>query len=109
MILFSTGLKEIQDWTRDSLKRRLKNSLASDWVPESRAHMLPLRDCYVQLKWEKKNRRALICETEPLTSLLELIKKMSSSNSTENASHSGKSVIVEGLILSVKLIQLGGP
>ncbi len=74
--MFQTGLNKIQDWTKESLKRRLKKSLSNDWMPQQSAHKFPLREYYVQLEWKQKIRRAMRSETITLTSLHDLIKQL---------------------------------
>ena len=94
---FLTGVKEIQECTKESLKRRLQNSLSHDWIAESRAHAFPLKGYYVQLNWSRKIRKAMGTETVTLTSLHELIKeKMKANNAANHKKKSGQSVTVEG-------------
>ncbi len=88
-------MKRIQDWNKDSLKRRLQKSLAHDWIPESRAHVFPLRKYYVQLEWRKKIREAMRTKTGTLTSIHELIQEMQSESSGE-FHQSGNTVLIEG-------------
>ena len=111
VLIVFTGLEKIQDWIKDSLKRRLNKSLSHDWIPEKRAHKFPLRQYYVQLEWKKKVRTAMGSETITLTSLNDLIKQLglesSDNSSLEPATKKKKpnypsiqasSIIVEGKI-----------
>ena len=78
---FFTGLKKIQDWTKQSLKKRLAKSLSHDWINEKTSHKFPLRRYYVQLRWKKKVRTAMRSKTVTLTSIHDLIKQLMSTNS----------------------------
>ena len=78
---YSAGLEKIQDWTKQSLKTRLKKSLAHDWIPEKTSHKFPLRQYYVQLEWKQKIRTAMGSKTVTLTSIHDLIKVLTMSNS----------------------------
>ncbi len=93
--LFLTGLKDIQDCLKESLKRKLKKSLSHDWIPESRAHAFPLRGYYVQLNWRRKIRTAMETENVTMASLHELImEKIKTTDS--DAKKNGQSFIMEG-------------
>ncbi len=90
---------KIQEFTKESLKRRLQKSLSYDWVPESRAYSFRLRENYVQLNWKRKLRKAMGVETVACTGLHELIKeKMKLSAAAGHGMKSGPSVIIEGKI-----------
>ncbi len=92
------GLQKIQNWTRQSLKRRLTKSLSHDWIHESMSHKFPLRQYYVQLEWKKKIRTAMGSETVKLTSVNELIKQLKSPSSDGLDHAVAFSVIIEGKI-----------
>ncbi len=104
MQIFFTGLHKIQNWTKQSLITRLKKSLSHDWIHESVSHKFPLREYYVQLEWEKKSRTAMGSNTEVLTSIHELIKQLTLSDSDAESLSAGAhlpkcdhpSVIIEG-------------
>ena len=96
-------MEKIQEWTKQSLKRRLNKSLSHDWIPEKSAHKFPLRQYYVQLEWKQKRRTAMGSETRTLTSLHDLVKQMTSATSgtsqevaANQPQNNAPSVIVEG-------------
>ncbi len=99
------GLKKLEDWTRQSLKRRLQKSLSNDWINESSCHKFPLRQFYVQLEWERKIRRAMSCDREVLTSIHEFLQQIipvqdggQVANERENSlTGDTSSVLVEGI------------
>ena len=94
LVLFS-GLNEIQNWNKESLKRRLHKSLSCDWMRT--AHQFPLRKFYVELEWQRKVREALWTERIRLDSLHDLINLMTSSDDqTTSDQQRITSVIVEG-------------
>ncbi len=94
-------MRKIREWTQQSLKTRLNKSLTHDWIPEKRAHKFPLRQYYVQLEWEKKERTVMETKRITLTSLHDLIKQIKLKKSPEEAAnvHSNhvSSVLVEGM------------
>ncbi len=98
-----TGLKKIQGWIIQSLKRRLNKSLSHDWIPEKSSHKFPLRKYYVQLEWKQKVRTAMGSESVVLTSLHDFIKQIGGGTCDMNQQaevmhhqYDGLSVIVEG-------------
>ncbi len=94
-------MDKIEDYTKTSLKRRLKKSLSHDWIPESRAHTFPLRNFYVQVNWSKKVRKAMREEKVTLTSLHELIKEKTKSDADYVQQRElGQSIVIEGNIIS---------
>ncbi len=95
-------MEQIQQWTRESLRRRLHKSLSCDWMHPDSAHHFSLRQFYVQLDWKKKIHGALTSRMITLTSINELIKQISASQNEgrhePGTSHNTKtsSVIIEG-------------
>ncbi len=90
----------MQLWLRESLKRRLRKSLACDWMREGTEKHFPLREFYVQLEWQKKVHNVLSTEKVTLHSIHQLIALMTEQN--QQAADRPKdetSVIVEGKIL----------
>ncbi len=88
------GLQRIQDWTKQSLIKRLKKSLSHDWIHEKTSHKFPLRKYYVQLEWKQKSRTAMGSENVTFTSIYDLLKELKSSNSWNSSS-----VIIEGKLI----------
>ena len=60
-----TVLAEYQRYNKESLRRRLKNYLSTDWLPHDRAKTFPLRGYYVNLDLLKKIKKAT--EDEPIS------------------------------------------
>ena len=104
MFCFFTGLKKLEDWTKQSLKRRLQKSLSNDWIKESSSHKFPLRQFYVQLEWEKKIRKAMGSEREVLTSIHDFLQQIIPAGDGREMAQEGKnrwtedasSVLIEG-------------
>ena len=61
----STVLAEYQRYNKESLRRRLKNYLSTDWLPHDQAKTFPLRGYYVNLDLLKKIKKAT--EDEPIS------------------------------------------
>ncbi len=103
-IILITGIVKIKGWTKESLKRRLQKSLSHDWIHEKASHKFPLRQYYVQLEWKKKTRRATKSNIVTLTSIHDLVKQLTVSESgtgsagagVSNTEWDGYSVIIEG-------------
>ncbi len=94
-----TGLEKIQDWTKQSLQRRLHKSLSHDWIHEKTSHKFPLRQYYAQLEWKKKIRTAMGSDTVTLTSVHDLIKQLTRPEAiggTGNTRQKAMSVMIEG-------------
>ncbi len=76
IFLLNRAGAKIRQWTRESLMRRLRKSLACDWMrPETVKHF-PLRQFYVQLEWQQKIHHALRTEKVTLDSIHKVIEKM---------------------------------
>ncbi len=93
------GLEKIQDWTKQSLQRRLHKSLSHDWIDKKTSHKFPLRQYYVQLEWEKKERTAMGSRKVTLTSAHNLIKQLTMSKAaggTGCTRQKAMSVMIEG-------------
>ncbi len=56
--------------------RRLKKSLACDWMRPETVKQFPLRQFYVQLQWQRKIQQALRTDTVTLDSIHKLIEQM---------------------------------
>ena len=50
---FLLGMRDIQTYTKESLRRRLRNYLSNDWLPVNKAKSFPLKRFYVELNWTK--------------------------------------------------------
>ena len=48
-----SGMRDIQAYTRESLRRRLRNYLSNDWLPVNKSKSFPLKRFYVELNWTK--------------------------------------------------------
>ncbi len=104
--LIPLGLMKIQDWTRQSLKRRLQKSLSHDWINEKTSHKFPLREYYVQLEWRKRIRTAMGSETVTLTSIHDLIRQLQLTD-CDQTRHAAFSVVIEGKITIVLVNAVG--
>ncbi len=71
-----TGLDKIKNLTRQSLNTRLQKSLSLDWIHPDRAHTFSLCTYYVQLEWQKKERKVFGVERTKLTSIHEAIEQI---------------------------------
>ena len=47
------GMRDIQTYTKESLRRRLRNYLSNDWLPVNKSKSFPLKRFYVELNWTK--------------------------------------------------------
>ena len=50
---------DYQKWNKESLIRRCRNALSTDWLPEDKTRTFPLKEYYVQLEWERKIKKVL--------------------------------------------------
>ena len=41
------------------LRRRCRNALSTDWLPDEKAKTFPLRDYYSDLGWKKRVKKAM--------------------------------------------------
>ena len=49
----------IRKLVKRQLRRRCRNALSTDWLPDEKAKTFPLRDYYSDLGWKKKVKRAM--------------------------------------------------
>ena len=55
----SADFSFIKKLVKRQLRRRCKNALSTDWLPDEKAKTFPLRDYYSDLGWKKKVKRAM--------------------------------------------------
>ncbi len=101
--LIFVGITKVQEWIKESLRKRLQKSLSHDWIHEKTSHKFPLRQYYVELQWNKKIRTAMGSQNVTLTSIHELIKQLGvgrQDQAKQSAATSHKtnhtSVLIEG-------------
>ena len=82
-------MKEIQRLLSISLDKSWKNCMSHDWIRSEKAKSFPLHEYYVNLRWTKKVKRAIMNEFEELTSIYDIM---------ESADETPKIILVEGSI-----------
>ena len=55
----SADFSFIKKLVKRQLRRRCRNALSTDWLPDEKAKSFPLRDYYSDLGWKKKVKKAM--------------------------------------------------
>ena len=91
-VLYSLlGMRDIQTYTKESLRRRLRNYLSNDWLPVNKAKSFPLKRFYVELNWTK-TIKGLRDTQEPMNRIHDIF--------TLNIGSSAVTVLVRGTPLT---------
>ena len=69
-------LAKYRRYNKESLRRRLRNFLSTDWLPHEKAKTFPLRGYYVNLDWLKKIKKAMKDELVPMSRIHDLFKQL---------------------------------
>ena len=69
-------LAQYKRYNKESLRRRLRNFLTTDWLPHDKAKTFPLRGYYVNLDWLKKIKKAMKDELVPMSKIHDLFKQI---------------------------------
>ena len=80
-------MKEIQKLISISLDKSWKNCMSHDWIRSGKAKSFPLDEYYVNLRWKKRVKRAIMNEFEELSSIYDIM---------ESADETPKIILVEG-------------
>ena len=83
------GMRDIQTYTKESLRRRLRNYLSNDWLPVNKAKSFPLKRFYVELNWTK-TIKGLRDTQEPMNRIHDIF--------TLNIGSSAVTVLVRGTL-----------
>ena len=83
-----TVLRDLQQRTRQSIKRTWQNYLSNDWLRPEKAKKIPLSKLYTDLVWTKKVR-GIRDTSETMKSMYEIIE-------VEGAGEKRLNVLVEG-------------
>ena len=74
-ILHFPVLSNYQRYNKESLSRRLKNYLSTDWLPDDKTQSFPLKDYSVNLNFYKNYKHVLGDKLKPLTGLCKLFEE----------------------------------
>ena len=62
----------IRKVVKREMRRRCKNALSTDWLPDEKAKTFPLREYYSDLGWKKKVKKAIKDTSVGLTKIQDI-------------------------------------